>query len=137
MMIIFCISKIADVEIEEQQKQAKLLLSVTNTQEQLALESIEPSLVPPTCRGIPIDTTSSISRTYNKSRGLSKSPKTTKSSPLQARKQKILTDTFNISDSLGTITSNGLFSCPRCNAFDTMNIDHFREHLIKDVNYKM
>lgn len=107
-------------------------------QEQQALESIETSRIPPTCRGIPIETTSA-SRTINKSRSISKSPKSAakSSSPFHGRKQKLLTDTFSVDDSLGTITSTGLFSCPRCNVFTTMNIDHFRDHLFKDVNFKM
>lgn len=106
--------------------------------EQQALESIEPTIVPPTCRGIPIDSIPTL-KASTKFRGVSKSPKAkvaAKNSPNQARKQLISTDIFTKDDSLGSISCNGLFTCPRCNVFKTMNVDHFREHLYKDVNYK-
>lgn len=68
---------------------------------------------------------------------MSKSPKAAaKFSPFQARKQKMLTDIFSIDDSLGTISPNGQFVCPRCNIFETMNIEHFRDHLYQDVHLK-
>lgn len=105
-------------------------------QEQQALESIEPTLMPPTCRGIPVESIS-ISKSYNKSRGVSKSPKkTAKNSPVQVRKQNILIDNFKEDDSLGTISAGGSFSCPKCNVFETTNEYYFREHLYKDINYK-
>lgn len=112
------------------------MFSAANTQEHQALDSIEP--MSPTCRGIPIETTSTI-KTYSKVRAASKSPRSASknSSPFHGRKQKMFTDSFSVNDSLGTITSTGLFSCPRCNVFETMNIDHFREHLFKDVHFKM
>lgn len=116
-------------------KQFKHLGGTENTLEQQALESIEPTLVPPTCRGIPIESTPL--KTYSKSRGMSKSPKSaTKSSPIQPHKQKTLIDVFNKNDKLGTISSNGHFVCPKCCVFATINIELFREHLYKEVNYK-
>jgi len=123
--------------MEEQQKQTKRLLNTRNIQEQQALQSIELSCISQTCRGIPVEE-SSKTKTCNKSRGVSKSPKsaTKNSALLNSRKQKMLIDTFSVDDSLGTITSTGLFACPRCNVFETMNIDHFRDHLFKDVNFK-
>ncbi|KAL4143321.1 hypothetical protein QTP88_005667 [Uroleucon formosanum] len=120
---------------EELHKQSKHLGGTDNMLEQQALESIEPSLVPPTCRGIPIESTPL--KTYNKSRGMAKSPKSsTKSSPIQSNKQKTLIDVFNKNDKLGAISSNGYFVCPKCCVFETMNIELFREHLYKEVNYK-
>lgn len=122
--------------VNKQQKPSKQLPGATYILEQQALESIEPTIVPPTCRGIPIDSIPTV-KTSTKSRGVSKSPKAAaKNSPTQARKQLISTDSFSKDDTLGSISSNGLFTCPRCNIFKTMNVDHFREHLFKDVNYK-
>jgi len=98
---------------------------------QQALESIEPTLVPPTCRGIPIESTPL--KTYtNKSHGIAKRPK----SATQSRKQKTFIDVFNKNDKLGAISSNGYFVCPICCVFETMNIKLFRQHLYKEVNYK-
>lgn len=104
--------------------------------EQQALESIDTTLVPPACRGIPLEPTDD-KTIYNKSRGIiTKSPKTqTKSSPIS--KQTMLIDNFSVNDSLGEISLTGLYSCPRCNAFETEDVEEFRKHLIKDVNYKM
>lgn len=123
--------KVADEEKLDKQQP----VITANMLEQQALESIQPSLVPPTCRGIPIE---SIPTNKVSNKSTSKSPKKTakNSSPLQVHKQKTLIDNFNIDDSLGYISSNGQFTCPRCNVFETMNIEHFREHLYKDVNYK-
>jgi len=101
-------------------------------QEQQALESIEPTLFPPTCRGIPIE---SIPTSIKPRGGISKSPKgSTKNSPV--RKSKILIDNFSMNDSFGYLSPNGYFACPKCNLFETMNVEHFREHLYKDINYK-
>uniref|UniRef100_A0A2H8TXZ9 Zinc finger and BTB domain-containing protein 6 n=1 Tax=Melanaphis sacchari TaxID=742174 RepID=A0A2H8TXZ9_9HEMI len=106
-----------------------------NILEQQALESIEPTLVPPTCRGIPIESTPL--KINNKPRGMSKSPKSaTKSSSIQAHKQKMLIDVFNKNDKLGEISSNGFFVCPKCNKFEISSIELFREHLYKEINYK-
>jgi len=98
-----------------------------------ALESIEPTLVPPSCRGIPVESTPL--KTNSKSYGVSKNPKsTTISSPIQSHKQTMLKDIFI---KLGQISSDGHFVCPKCYVFKTINIDLFREHLYKEVNYKM
>jgi len=116
-------------------KQSKHLGGTENMLEQQALESIEPTLVPPTCRGIPIESTPL--KTSNKYRGNAKSPKSAnKSSPIQPHKQKTLIDVFNKNDKLGAISSNGYFVCPKCCVFETMNIELFREHLYKEINYK-
>lgn len=116
--------------------QTNQLPSTSYILEQQALESIEPTIVPPTCRGIPIDSIPTV-KNCNKSRGVTKSPKAAaKNSPNQARKQLILPDTFSKDDNLGAISSIGLFTCPRCNVFETMSKEYFREHLYKDVNYK-
>lgn len=102
--------------------------------EQQALESIEPSLVPHTCRGIPIE---SIPTNKASNKSTPKSPKkTVKSFQSPVNKQKTLIDNFKKDDSLGYISSNGQFACPRCNEFETLNVDLFREHLYKDVNYR-
>lgn len=120
---------------EELHKQSKHLGGTENMLEQQALESIEPTLVPPTCRGIPIESTPL--KTSNKYRGNAKSPKSAnKSSPIQPHKQKTLIDVFNKNDKLGAISSNGYFVCPKCCVFETMNIELFREHLYKEINYK-
>lgn len=103
--------------------------------EQQALESIEPSLVPPTCRGIPIESIP-VNKASNKSTAFKSPKKSTKSSPLQLHKQKTLVDNFSKDDSLGCLSSGGQFACPRCNVFETMDLEQFREHLFKDVNYK-
>ncbi|CAI6364719.1 unnamed protein product [Macrosiphum euphorbiae] len=125
--------KISDKE--ELHKQSKHLYGTENMLEQQALESIEPTLVPPTCRGIPIESTPL--KTSNKSRGMAKSPKSaTKSSPIQPHKQKTLIDVFNKNDKLGAISSNGYFVCPKYCGFETISIELFREHLYKEVNYK-
>lgn len=110
-------------------------IKVTNNQEQQALESIQ-SLVLPTCRGIPIESIATTSKVNNKSQGVSKSPKSVKKSPLQSRKQKPLIDDFSEDDSLGIISQRGQFTCPRCSFYETRNIESFRDHLYKDVNYK-
>lgn len=105
-----------------------------NNLEQQALESIEPLMLP-TCRGIPIES-NVLSKVNNKFRGISKSPKSAKKSPVQAGKQKMLKDDFREDDSLGTISSKGQLLCPKCNIFETRNVDCFRDHLYKDINYK-
>ncbi|XP_025411013.1 uncharacterized protein LOC112683957 isoform X4 [Sipha flava] len=122
-------------KVTDEEKPDKQPVIAANMLEQQALESIEPSLVPPTCRGIPIESMPT-NKASNKS--TSKSPKKTakNSSPHQVHKQKTLVDDFNKDDSLGYISSNGQYTCPRCNIFKTMNIEHFRDHLYKDVNYK-
>ncbi|VVC35861.1 Zinc finger C2H2-type,Zinc finger, RING/FYVE/PHD-type [Cinara cedri] len=107
-----------------------LMGKTTNNQEQQALESIEP-LMPPSCRGIPIE-----SIYTSKSRGVSKSPKSAKKSPVQARKQKLFQDDFNEDDSLGTISTTGQFVCPKCDLFKTTDLENFREHLYKEINNK-
>lgn len=103
-----------------------------NMHEQQALESIEPSLVTPTCRGIPIETVSK-TKTPNKSRVIPKSPKTT----AKSSKQKLLPVSFSENDSLGCLSANGLFVCPRCNVYETLDVVHFRHHLYKDIQYKV
>ncbi|CAH1712108.1 unnamed protein product [Aphis gossypii] len=121
--------------ISDKEEWHKPLKGAENFLEQQALESIEPTLVPPTCRGIPVE--SSPLKMNNKFRGTSKSPKSaTKSSSFQPHKQKTLINSFNKNDKLGAISSNGHFVCPKCNVFETINIELFREHLYKEVNYK-
>lgn len=121
--------------VREQHNEPKRLLGFSNMLEQQALESIDTTLVPPACRGIPLEPADD--KINNKSRGIiTKSPKTqAKSSPI--RKQTVLIDNFSVNDSLGEISLTGLYSCPRCNAFETGDVQEFRKHLIKDVNYKM
>jgi len=61
----------------------------------------------------------------------------TKSSSIQPHKQKTLIDIFNKNDKLGATSSNDLhFVRPKCDDFKTTNIEFFREHLYKEVNYK-
>ncbi|KAE9544874.1 hypothetical protein AGLY_000417 [Aphis glycines] len=86
--------------------------SKDNFLEPQALESIDATLVSPTCRVILIESTPL--KMNNKSRGISIR-----------------------NDKLGAISSNGLpFVCPKCDDFKTINIELFREHLYKEVNYK-
>jgi len=123
---------VTDAEIKERRNQAKRLSGAANTREKQALRSIEPSRTcRPTCRGIPVSTTAA-SRAYQTPCGVSESV-----GGSSAMKRKTLTDGFSVDDSFGTITVTGLFSCPRCNDFTTRNIDHFRDHLLKDVKCKM
>ncbi|XP_026811622.1 uncharacterized protein LOC113552843 isoform X4 [Rhopalosiphum maidis] len=127
--------RVFEMITDKEESHKQYLGGAENILEQQALESIEPTLVPPTCRGIPIDSTPL--KMNNKSRGMSKSPKSaTKSSSIQPHKQKTLIDVFNKNDKLGTISSNGHFVCPKCYVFETINIELFREHLYKEVNYK-
>jgi len=92
-------------------KQSKHLSCTENISKPQALESIGPTLVPPTCRGIPIDLIP-LKTCNNKSYGIAKN------------------------DKLGAISSNGYFVCPKCYIFETMHIKLFREHLYKEINYK-
>eukprot|EP00102_Acyrthosiphon_pisum_P022313 XP_016659523.1 PREDICTED: uncharacterized protein LOC100573806 [Acyrthosiphon pisum] len=126
--------KISDKE--ELHKRSKHLGGTDNMLKQQALESIEPTLVPPTCRGIPIESTP-LKKYTNKSGGIANSSKSaTKSTPIQPHKQKSLKDVFN-NNELGAISSNGYFVCPKCCVFETMNIELFREHLYREVNQKL
>lgn len=97
------------------------MLSVPNLVEQ-ALDSIEPSIVPPTCRGIPVTGYNHYSK-INKSRRISKN--------------KLFVDNFDPNHNLGELTSNGLYSCPICNEFETDELFQFRHHLYEEVNYKV
>lgn len=112
-------------------------MGIEYTQELQALESITPTLMPPACRGIPVEPIP-YCKASNKSRSVSKSPAklAAKSSTHQSRKPKMLLDNFNKNDSFGTISSNGHFVCPRCNDFETIDVEFFSEHLKKDINYK-
>lgn len=124
-------------ETEEPQKQTEYIQDTANMHEQQALESIEPTLVLPTCRGIPVETVSK-SKSPSKSRFMPKSPKTTaKSSSLSPYKQKMLAVSFSKYDSLGSLSANGLFVCPRCNEFEASIEEQFRLHLYKDVQFRM
>lgn len=136
MLVLSNIFIVQVTNVQEQHNESKRLVGTSNMLEQQALESIEPTLVPPACRGIPVESAGN-KTTYNKPRDIiTKSPKTqAKSSPI--RKQTTLNDNFSVNDSLGEISLTGLYSCPRCNAFETENVKEFRKHLIKDVNYKM
>jgi len=98
------------------------LRGAENFLEHRALESIDTKLVPPTCRGIPIE--SKPLKMINKCRGI-------------LHKQKMIIDIFNKNDKLGGISSNGRhFVCPKCDVFKTINVELFRKHLYKEVNYK-
>lgn len=112
-----------------------MLLNSEYTQELQALESIEPAIMPPTCRGIPVEPIA-INKTPSKSRGLLKSPLKISRQSIQSHKQKLISNMFSKDDSMGTISSNGHFVCPRCNNFETSNVHHFSEHLEKEIYYK-
>lgn len=92
--------------------------------------------MPPTCRGIPLESITTTNKVNNKSRGVSKSPKSAKKSPLQTRKSKMFIDDFSENDNLGIISPRGQFVCPRCGIYETRNLESFRDHLYKDVNFK-
>jgi len=106
--------------------QLNYIPSTPNLVEQ-ALESIEPSIVPPACRGIPVAT---------KPRSNVKSPKALlKRSPVSKKKEFI--DNFSPNDSIGELTPNGFYSCPKCNEFESLSLFHFRQHLYQEINYKL
>lgn len=106
--------------------QTNYMSSTPNLVEQ-ALESIEPSIVPPACRGIPVATIP---------RSNPKSPKALlKRSSVS--KNKAFVDNFDPNDSIGELTPNGLYSCPKCNEFESVNLFHFRQHLYQEINYKL
>ncbi|XP_050525201.1 uncharacterized protein LOC126896453 isoform X2 [Daktulosphaira vitifoliae] len=126
--------KVYEKICEDQLVNSQCLLE--NNQEQQALESIEFRNIAPMCRGIPVELINQSK--LHKTRTVSKSPlKMPKTSSTVARKNKILTGVFSKDDDLGNLSLSGQYSCPKCNDFYTSNVVKFREHLCKDINYKI
>lgn len=132
MLCVYIVVQIPDEQ--ELHTHSKHLVNLENIQEHRALESIDATLVPPTCRGIAIESTPL--KSYKKSRDVPKCRKSTKSYPIHSQKQKNFEDILNKDVNLGVISANGHFVCPKCNLFETMNIRLFRKHLYKEVTFK-
>lgn len=124
-IIIIKVSDTEQLDIHSKNVMGK----AANNQEQQALESIDPRMLP-NCRGIPIETTNK-----SKFRGVSKIPKSAKKSSVKARKRKLLKDDdFRENDNLGTISPSGQYVCPKCDMFETKYLHDFRAHLYEEIN---